>query len=598
MKKRHIRILKMQKKLPIFITCSMLSIGMLASTSYVKGAGFFSIPSILEKEIQNVTQSFVRDITNTIISDINNSIYDTISYELSTALFQKNNTTIGFNDKNDSYNKLYTDLFHDSPNSKLYETNELIANHDIVDVESSLGGRTSNSNSTHIKHFFFSGSLSERIYIVKEDTTIPLKYKATINKGKLKFAIVDPNNKVTKTIPLNNITEKTVTIPLKKGRNCIKLVGKNCYASNLFFSFGTVNKNLLIAQYDSEEAEIGANLKKQIKNNKNFNVNTLIESLDYMDEDDIDDCFESLLRQNIKLTEKQILKLALYIDDDLLDNFLRKNLNTGTLTPNAIKYLVDYIDDEVILANYVTEQTKKSPKAGMKLLLNIAYYMDKEDVANCLEAVGNEGYKIPKEELKQLAPFIDFDSLTNLSSITSKDAIKEIVHFMDYDALDKWVEQKSKRINALSIEEVKQLAPFLDSKTLENYITNALKKSKKLSISDIKDIAIFLNSNTLETFATSCIKNKVKLSTADIKDLTLFCNSSTISKLIYYNIKQYKNVSIEDIIDLAPFMKSQTVGDSVLAIIRQGKKLTKTQFKLLYPFLLSDDLYTLYQLLL
>lgn len=51
-----------------------------------------------------------------------------------------------------------------------------------------------------------------------------------------------------------------------------------------------------------------------------------MESLEYMDDDDIDDCFENLLRKNIKLTEKQILKLAFYIDEDLLDKFLKKIL--------------------------------------------------------------------------------------------------------------------------------------------------------------------------------------------------------------------------------------------------------------------------------
>jgi hypothetical protein len=100
------------------------------------------------------------------------------------------------------------------------------------------------NNEIEIKYSGFSGIDTIYFLEAKEDTEITMNYDSTVEKGKFKLVLINPDNEI-ETI-LEGTDQSSKTIKLTKGKYRLSNVGANT-AGNIKFSISN-NTNVIITE--------------------------------------------------------------------------------------------------------------------------------------------------------------------------------------------------------------------------------------------------------------------------------------------------------------------------------------------------------------
>lgn len=546
--KERLKQIMTYKKLPkTAILASALSVCLIATTGVIIGAK--KLPFTNSSEIASTSnpklqsQAISNSQSKSTPEESNNSNLSSITNSVS------------------SYN--YGDNILDSSTIvNLYDNNELIAKNDIS-RNTIFNSYSKSEHNCKAKSLKLNGSHTLATVYIKKDTTINMKYKATLQSGNYKIVLIQPDKKVT--ILAEGTGNTTVSIPLKKGRNCIKMIGKDCTVKNLEIKFDKVASSALEKWFSSEQQERATLFLQNLRNNKPVDTSELTEIAVFMTSKELSECLSLFLKQNIILPEDQLEELLPFIDSKTIETYLNQYPKANSFSQDFIESLAPFVDSNTLFS-ILQNNINNSSIDQIELLCSLAPFMSSNDIGSYLIKLQKKGFNISIDNLSDLAPFMDSNSLNS--------CLKEII----------------KTNSSISVDDLTDLAPFLDSSSIRSSLNELTKKNSSITVDDLIDLAPFIDSSTISSCFTTLIENGTSANVDDLVDLTPFLNSSTIASCLKYFIKNGVSVTIDDLIDLAPFIDSSTIDSCFTTLIKNGVSVDIDDLISLAHFMNSDTI--------
>lgn len=373
----------------------------------------------------NITSHVANSITNSITNSISNSYFDEDSWSFSQSF-----------DHTNKNGKAY----------KLYDDDSLIAGEDISDKMSSY--RWSGGNySLDINTMYFNGSYSILVANAKKDSSISLNYSFNCENGRFKIVLVNPDNKVTTLSSENKKASSTVTVPLKKGLNYIKIVGQTAKVTSLSIKMKDINTLDFEYIVNSREEAASITIKEKIKSGK-INYKELMEAAPYMDEEDISYCIGELIRRKDYLSADQLAGLMVLSDEDVTMEYIKKALKGGA-----------FLDEKQIVA--------------------IIPHVDEEDAAFLMDYAVRNSLPLSQSDFSTLYAYIDPEDL--------------------YDYFMKWDEKQ------LTFPFIVQLAPHMDEYDLEDLLNRYLSQGGTMNYNQINSVISYLDSSCVSSIVNKLV---------------------------------------------------------------------------------------------
>lgn len=357
--------------------------------------------SLLNKQMERLLGN---TITSSIINNVNTFVNTITSSVVSDIV---NNSTDSF----------YNDFNHSDYNTtmdKIYDNDKAIAGKDLGSTGIALNFQKS-KNSISSKKWHYNGTYSLLILNTSADSSISYHYKNYLKSGKLKLVLISPDKTVTTLFEQNSQTsqvdERKDVIPLKKGRNCIKVVAQSAKTENLSIVFGTAEHVTLL--FTSEDDEITADCLAKLKAKK-ATIKDILNCIDYMDDDTIDKVIDLVLQQNLSMTTGEFSHLISYSDDsDLLFQSLLNYLKTGNLTAEQLLISLDYIDSDES-AHLLLQYLNQNGSLDESLLNKFFDYIDSDDLLTIFAKLSDQKIKLSNETFLQLIYHLDSDDILDL----------------------------------------------------------------------------------------------------------------------------------------------------------------------------------------
>lgn len=252
------------------------------------------------------------------------------------------------------------------------------------------------------------GSKTFLIVYADEAVDVDVKSSFAIKEGKFKIVHIAPDNTVT---TLNDTGSKsTQTCTIQKGRNVLKIVGQGARLTSLEIDYTDLKESKFEQVYFSEEAETNAQIKNTLLEGKVIDKEKVLQILYALDAKEVSETLHTMLSHNIELTAEEIAYFFLYSDSELSSQYLSEALRDGTLEPfcaEDIIKLMPYLQGEC-----PTEMLKALPQEEfVDALSESVYYLDSDQIADCLTDYLAQGGALTYPEYGHIAPYLDEDAI-------------------------------------------------------------------------------------------------------------------------------------------------------------------------------------------
>lgn len=577
--KERLKQIMTYKKLPkTAILASALSVCLIAATGVAIGAK--KLPLTNSSELASTSNSnheskaTSMNQLNTIPENLMNSFLSSINNSFSSYDYSNN-------------------MLDSSTIADLYENDEWIAKNDIS-RNTVFNSYSKSDRYCKAKKLKLNGSHTLSVVYITKDTTINMKYKATLQSGKYKIVLIQPDKKVS--ILAEGTGNTTISIPLKKGRNCIKMVGKDCSVKNLEIKFDKVESSALEKWFSSAQQERAALFLQDLRNKKPVDTSELTEIAVFMNSKELSECFSLFLKQNIMLPEDQLEELLPFLDSETIKTYLEQYTKTNSFSEDFIDSLAPFVDSNTLFS--ILQATIDNPKINqIELLCDLAPFLNSNDISSYLTKLLKKGIKPSIDDLSDLAPFMDSNSLNSClkeiiktnPSISIND-LADLAPFLDSSSIASSLNELTKKNSSVTVQDLIDLAPFLDSSSIASCLKNLLENGSSVDVDDLNDLAPFLDSKTIYSSFTTLIKNGVSIDMDDFVDLVPFLDSTSIHSCFTTLIKNGASISIDDLIHLAPFMSSKMIASSLDYLIKNNVDMDMDDLINLAPFMDSDTI--------
>ena len=284
---------------------------------------------------------------------------------------------------------------------KMYDDDSLLAGEDENDqwrAYSYAGGGYEITS----KGFVLNGSCTILIAEAFDDTTVKVESSYNLIDGKFKTVCVKPDGSVE---VIDDTGERGFyEVTLEKGRNVIKMVGQGAKLKELSIEFPDIRERDFAALYSSEREEYAAGILSEIRSGKNIDKEKVLESLSYMEDEEVSEVLDALLRQKERLTTGDICDLFIFSDSRLSTKYLTEAVARGDIEPDGemVKSLMPYLSD----TNRGSLIQVLKGDLYWETLCDCMPYLSDNERTDCILSYLENGNTITFTEYKEISPYL------------------------------------------------------------------------------------------------------------------------------------------------------------------------------------------------
>lgn len=436
--------------------------------------------------------------------------------------------------------------------AKTYEDDTLIAGRDTAH-NFAMSGSSWNNKDGNMKMdmFRFKGATSLRILYMKKPLKIEINYSANVTNGKCKLVQIGPDNEVNVLFEGSKTGKFTTLLP--EGRSAFKLVSTGT-TKDLDISFGKIDKNSVLADFNSESSEESMRLVQKVIKDGKVKLDELIKYAKDMDSEDVSYCVITFLKANGTITESQWRTLLEYSDEEILGSYLLSLIQSGKtvdvdtmrkLIPgmseeNVSEYLIYLMDnkvelsdedlkemvfhaDEKIMGEYVFKLIQSGKAPDNKKMSILVFALDEKDVADCIFYM------------------VDHNMISDYAQL------QELSYYADEDMLDEYV-RKQMESGKMDYRVFNAFAYSLSEEIISDYILDGLKKDN-ITVEQITSIMYNAEEESLGNGILELAKNKRGFSFDEMQEMLYVFDEDVITEYIKIMIPKQKDKSIAFILD-------------------------------------------------
>ena len=235
-----------------------------------------------------------------------------------------------------------------------------------------------------------------------DDTTVKVESSYNLTDGKFKTVCVKPDGSVE---VIDDTGERGVyEVTLEKGRNVIKMVGQGAKLKELSIEFPDIRERDFAALYSSEREEYAAGILSEIRSGKNIDKEKVLESLSYMEDEEVSEVLDALLRQKERLTTGEICDLFIFSDSRLSTKYLTEAVARGDIEPDGemVKSLMPYLSD----TNRGSLIQVLKGELYWETLCDCMPYLSDNERTDCILSYLENGNTITFTEYKEISPYL------------------------------------------------------------------------------------------------------------------------------------------------------------------------------------------------
>ena len=274
------------------------------------------------------------------------------------------------------------------------------------DVQSLWNASSYHSTNRHIDStdFLLNGSNSVLIAYAAKDTQIQLESSFSLSSGRFKIVAVAPDGSI---LTVNDTGEHTTqTIPMKQGRNVIKLVGHQAHLETLEIDFSDMTDSDFNHLYYSERAEDIYLVVDSILTGESTEKDEFMKVLAYIEPAEVSGVFAALIDRGISFTTDELTELLFYSDKEQSSKCLMGAIANGILEApkgEEIGDLLFYLDD-----NYKSELLKTLPTEEFyDVFMENNFCLNTEAEKDCLSHYLQNGGSLSYDQFKELSFCLD-----------------------------------------------------------------------------------------------------------------------------------------------------------------------------------------------
>lgn len=435
---------------------------------------------------------------------------------------------------------------------QIYDSDTLIAGEDRTSNFSCWSYMTKGDGNVDIARLKFTGSTTMLCVYASEETEIPVEYEAYQKNGSVKLVVIGPDDKVT--VIAENTVDLTTKVTLKKGRNRIKLVGKDGEVVALSLKFGEMKAGSYTALYYSEWEEQAAKLKEEVKKGGKIDIDKFIRLAPEMDCEDVSELLGQLLDQNAALTSEQLAKLAGYSDEDVLGEYLMKRKANGKeVNFDTFAAMAPYLDDTLV-GQYMMDYLKADKKLTKEQIKKVLYYADEDVISEYMKQSIQSGETFNLDELSELSEYLYPDTLAEC-----------VLALMDRKDMD-------------SLAVLKKFADDMYADDNYNCMIKLIRSGTKVKAQDIIDFADQLYSEDLAGCVEEAMTAGTVFTVEEIKKISDDLYSSDLGGIVHRMLAAGIKFTYDDMLVLQDDLYTTDL-DSILTIMVDGKMITSEQRK-------------------
>lgn len=282
----------------------------------------------------------------------------------------------------------------------VYDDDAMLAGEDIQDnwaAYNYMGG----GNKLLAYGFVLYGSDTFLIVYADQDTDVTIKSAFDLQEGNFKIVSVAPDKSIT---TLNETgAEATTTVTMKKGRNVLKMVGQGAKVMHLEIYYTDLDESKFENVFYSE----GEEYIHLVKNGAvPVEKEKIIENLNYLDEKDASDLFNTLLTAGTNFTADELCDFLIYSNAALSGQYLSEALRNKTIEPlsaDTVPEIMPYLDGDC-----QTELLKALPVEDFfDAFADSIYYLSDKQIEECLTDYIDRGGVLTFSMYDEISPYIN-----------------------------------------------------------------------------------------------------------------------------------------------------------------------------------------------
>lgn len=283
---------------------------------------------------------------------------------------------------------------------KVYDDDALLAGEEIQDKWAAynyMGG----GNKLLAYGFVLYGSDTFLIVYADQDTDVTIKSAFDLREGNFKIVSAAPDKSIT---TLNETgAETTATVTMKKGRNVLKMVGQGAKVMHLEIDYTDLDESKFENVFYSEGEEYIHLVKDSAVP---VEKERIIENLNYLDEKDASDLFNTLLTAGTNFTADELCDFLICSDAALSGHYLSEALRNKTIEPisaDTVPEIMPYLDGDC-----QTELLKALPVEDFfDAFADSIYYLSDRQIEECLTDYIDRGGVLTFSMYDEISPYIN-----------------------------------------------------------------------------------------------------------------------------------------------------------------------------------------------
>lgn len=292
---------------------------------------------------------------------------------------------------------------------RLYDDAELLSGEDLNDRWQAYNYRGGGDKVT-MSGFALNGSYSLRIVYAAEDTDIEVTSSFDLKEGRFKIVHIAPDGTIS---ILNDTGEKnTVAVTMPKGRNVIKIVGQAAALRDAEITFSGLKGKNFENVYYSEEDEYAGQIKNEIQNG-NVEKDKFMESLYYMEKEDISEAYAVLLKQGTVFDEEELTNIFIYSNAERSGDYLAEAVKNGSVEPlsvDALSGIIVYLEGKA-----KTELINELPAEDFfEGLMECRPFLNEEELEECLLAYIDAGGRLSYTQFDEIAIYLNKSTIEKM----------------------------------------------------------------------------------------------------------------------------------------------------------------------------------------
>lgn len=284
----------------------------------------------------------------------------------------------------------------------VYDNDLLLVDKDIQDNWSAYNYR-GGDNKIKASGFVLYGSDTFLLAYADKDINVKITSSFALSEGKFKIIYIAPD----KSIYTINETgaETTQTISMKKGRNVLKMVGQGAKLTNLTIDYSNLKASSFEKIFYSEEEEYITQIKDGTIPVESYNKAKILDTLYYLNAEDVSDVFHSLLNAKTDFTTEELCDFFIYSNSTLSSQYLIEALQNGNIAPlsaDAISELCPYLKNDCLTEVLLSLSQEEYGDAFIEVLP----YLNDDQIEYCLSKFMDNGGVITFSMYDELSPYI------------------------------------------------------------------------------------------------------------------------------------------------------------------------------------------------